>query len=399
MFLCQEPPAEYKGREHAFIKHQVLKSYLDRLLHIIGVAAPKLQCNEVVYVDCFAGPWIEGEQTIATTSIQVGIDQLVKAKRDLGKKAGATFRGLFIEKDPSKFARLQAHLASEQTRTGIILDAINGDFPNCVPEILAKCGRQSFCFFFLDPFGYKTISPKDYEALIKRPKSELLINLMVDNINRAKTWDNEANKSNLQALFGQDIAVTPASELTKLYLSNIVAHARPEGPRPYSALMPILKTNAARSYYELAYLTFNAKGLIEFKSIVEKTLPEQYQVQAGLKAKKKLAVTGQDSLFEPTPSDVKQLPFGATAEFLKHYILGALQNNSGRIVFNREQFARTLCDADTLPKQLQRCFQELIEQGLATNASSSSKRKTHFIDCEKSEVLALCQSTSETLSI
>jgi hypothetical protein len=48
-------PEHYKGREQAYIKHTLLKSYLERLFMIIGQSATR-----ICYVDCFAGPWQEG---------------------------------------------------------------------------------------------------------------------------------------------------------------------------------------------------------------------------------------------------------------------------------------------------------------------------------------------------
>jgi hypothetical protein len=51
-------PDSYDGREQAWIKHQLLESYLDKLLHIIGAASKRNQQVEICYVDCFAGPGV-----------------------------------------------------------------------------------------------------------------------------------------------------------------------------------------------------------------------------------------------------------------------------------------------------------------------------------------------------
>ena len=45
-------PENYKNREQAFIKHTLLRSYLERLFMIIGHRE-----RVISYVDCFAGPW------------------------------------------------------------------------------------------------------------------------------------------------------------------------------------------------------------------------------------------------------------------------------------------------------------------------------------------------------
>jgi len=50
-------PAAYEGREHAFIKHQLLRAYLEKLFLIIGMSSTRIGITEICYVDCFAGPW------------------------------------------------------------------------------------------------------------------------------------------------------------------------------------------------------------------------------------------------------------------------------------------------------------------------------------------------------
>jgi hypothetical protein len=44
----------YEGREHSLVKHALLKGYLEILLSILGVGCG---FRELVYVDCFAGPY------------------------------------------------------------------------------------------------------------------------------------------------------------------------------------------------------------------------------------------------------------------------------------------------------------------------------------------------------
>ncbi len=51
-------PEDYIGKEQAFIKHNLLKSYLERLFMIVGRYEEK-----ILYVDCFAGPWQEDQIT------------------------------------------------------------------------------------------------------------------------------------------------------------------------------------------------------------------------------------------------------------------------------------------------------------------------------------------------
>ncbi len=50
------PEVYLHGRELAFIKHQLLEGYLEKLFIIIGMSSTKLGITELCYVDCFAGP-------------------------------------------------------------------------------------------------------------------------------------------------------------------------------------------------------------------------------------------------------------------------------------------------------------------------------------------------------
>ena len=44
--------ASYTGREAAYVKNELLRTYLEPLFMIIGQQAPRIS-----YIDCFSGPW------------------------------------------------------------------------------------------------------------------------------------------------------------------------------------------------------------------------------------------------------------------------------------------------------------------------------------------------------
>jgi len=50
-------PTRYDGREQALIKHELLKSYLEKLFFIVGMGANRGNGKiELCYIDAFAGP-------------------------------------------------------------------------------------------------------------------------------------------------------------------------------------------------------------------------------------------------------------------------------------------------------------------------------------------------------
>src|SRR3990167_7241354 len=64
-------PPRYWGREQAWIKHQLLESYLEKLMLIVCMAAKRQGTIEICYVDCFSGPW--GTSELESTSIAVSL--------------------------------------------------------------------------------------------------------------------------------------------------------------------------------------------------------------------------------------------------------------------------------------------------------------------------------------
>lgn len=54
--MASTVPEVYEGREQALVKHALLKSYLEKLVLIIGMSAKQTRKAEICFVDCFAGP-------------------------------------------------------------------------------------------------------------------------------------------------------------------------------------------------------------------------------------------------------------------------------------------------------------------------------------------------------
>lgn len=136
----------YSGREQAYIKHTILKSYLQRLFMIVG----RSKADVINYVDCFAGPWLSGDVNLADTSIGISLKQLSECKASLLKNFNreVKFRALYIERNPESFRKLQNYLAIRPD-DGIETAALAGDYTVLTEEITKWCGRH-FTFFFVD---------------------------------------------------------------------------------------------------------------------------------------------------------------------------------------------------------------------------------------------------------
>jgi len=71
-------PPSYRGREQAWIKHQLLESYLEKLMLIVGMAAKRQGTIEICYVDCFSGPWGTSELESTSIAVSLSVDSFPK---------------------------------------------------------------------------------------------------------------------------------------------------------------------------------------------------------------------------------------------------------------------------------------------------------------------------------
>ena len=190
-------PTHYKGREHSFIKHRLLETYLEMLFMIIGQHE-----RRICYVDCFSGPWKESDENLSGTSIALSLNVMQKCHnslRELNKQVD--FRALFIEKGKRTYKKLDVFLTNS-TWDGIETASRRGEFHALRHEILEWCGNTDFAFFFIDPKGWKNaIEIPTLTPLLQRPKSEYLINFMYDFLLRTHTQRDF--RTDMQAIFGE----------------------------------------------------------------------------------------------------------------------------------------------------------------------------------------------------
>ena len=183
----------YHGREQAFIKHSLLKAYLETLFLIIGMGSEKLGVSELCYVDCFAGPWRDESEGLGTTSIAISLGILEQCRKELLRRGKSLrFRALYVEKSKTAYARLERHL-QDHSPEGIETKPLKGDFVDLRQQILDWCGTGSFAFFFIDPKGWTDVRVDVLKPLLQRPQSEFLINFMYDFVNRAASMPAETN--------------------------------------------------------------------------------------------------------------------------------------------------------------------------------------------------------------
>lgn len=263
-------PIAYRGREQAYIKHLLLEGYLERLLYIIGWNAGTLGHSEVVFVDCFSGPWQDESADLSSTSIAISLRLLSKIQKDL-KEAGrqVKFRALYVERDAAAFSRLQQFLTT-CSPANVTTSAINGDFVAKIPDVLSVLSGNSFAFFFIDPKGWLTVRPNILQDLLKRPNSEFLINFMYNFVNRAVSIPELQEQ--MTELFGECVNVDQLPEdpvarehyLFEKYRAAIVSRTHLTNHHALSAYVTVLDPLIDRTKYHLLYITRHPLGIIKF---------------------------------------------------------------------------------------------------------------------------------------
>jgi three-Cys-motif partner protein len=284
-------PDNYIGREQAYIKHRILKTYIERLFMIVG----RNKAPVINFVDCFSGPWQEGDEKLSDTSIGISLEHMNRCRGILKHKhkSDVTFRALFIEEDPDAFAKLDRFL-KEDHYPHIETACINSDFSEVTDEIIDWCGGH-FSFLFLDPKGWD-VGLSKIRPLLEMKNCELLINLMYDFLNRFVTAQGQAEK--MLDIFGAipEFENTDPEQrhqtLVNLYRNNLngVYNGR-------TAYVDIEDPGKDRVLYNLIYLTRHSLGINVFKTEAEKLNIVQRVTQLETKLRMQQAESGVTDLF------------------------------------------------------------------------------------------------------
>lgn len=382
---------DYDGREQALVKHKLLEGYLEKLVMIIGASAKSSgHLVEINYVDCFAGPWGAPEDSMETTSIAISLRTLARCKEKLGEMAVQTrIRALYIENNPASFARLSAYLATE-TPFGVESEARQGDFVQLRSVILRWCGTSAFTFFFIDPLGWSEIGISVLQPLLRRPRSEFLINFMYAFVNRAASMADQQDA--VVELLGATVdldglsPVERESVIVNTYRRSL-RRARPAvaGRRDArTAYVRVMEPLRERVKYHLVYLTSHPRGIIAFMDISEKVDIVQAQVRQRAQGGKRAALTlVQDMFADQTSVDVTLADPAKVDAYWLEYL------KSGPRTVGIPEFAQILEDTDWFARDLQSSLKDLVAAGKVVNRSAHRRRGTRPLHYEDNEVLSL----------
>jgi three-Cys-motif partner protein len=371
-------PEIYEGREQALVKHALLKSYLQKLVLIIGMSARQARKAEICFVDCFAGPWGSHDEQLEGTSIALSLKTLEDCKLKLASlNVDVRMRALYIEKDPAAFARLSGFL-QRQSGSAVENDCRHGDFVDLRDDIMKWCGRDAFVFFFVDPKGWKDVVIDTMRPLLARPRSEFLINFAYNFINRTvamKEWQSE-----MLHLLGRPVELAglapPQREeaLVNAYRQSLreCVPVSGRGFRARTAYVSILDPLHQRTKYHLIYLTTHPTGIVEFMDISQKVDIVQTRVRQAKQLDVREQMTRVVDLFsnEPAPDvgDGRSDPAEVDA-FWRQYLAG------GERRIAASEFADILETTNWLPGELQASLVRLVKSGIVKNLDADASRR------------------------
>ena len=278
----------YHDREQSLVKHRVLQRYLQAFSPIIGS-----RYDEIVYVDCMAGPWESRDPALSDTSFATALAVLRSCKREGRCKA---VRALLIENDPEKYKRLEEYASSIND---IEVTTKCWDYNDHIADIVrfAKRNRNSFPFFFIDPTGWSEARIDRIAPLLRIEPGEVLINFMSSWIIR---FFDDATKP-FDKLLSTDVTYLRSlsgDELEDQLINSYAMQVRKVGNYGFSCAIPILMSDRDSIHYHLVYGTRGFKGLEEFKKTEAVAIPFMHDVRALAQRRRDEQRDGQAFLFD-----------------------------------------------------------------------------------------------------
>jgi three-Cys-motif partner protein len=300
------PPIErYVGREQAYIKHFLLASYLEPLVHKIGSSY-----GQIVYVDGFSGPWESEGSDYADTSFGIAL-QALRTARSTWLKHGrdVKMKAVLIEKSKKSHDAL---LTLQPRYPDVDIKPFRADFRTIIDQILGEIPRDAFAFVLIDPKGWR-IPISTIEPLLRRPNTEVVFNFMFEFINRAASMSSTDIVGGLDELLPAQGWRAALEEVDlryperdrpamrrKILIDTFRRVLADQGGYGFVAETPVMRPLKNSMLYALVYATRSAKGIEVFRDCQIKTLREQETVRGVVKAAKEIEVSKQGSFFDTT---------------------------------------------------------------------------------------------------
>jgi len=250
------------------IKHRILEKYLPPWALILGFGGAPLG-----YVDCFAGPGryrdrdgneVDGSPVIAVRA----------AEKFCAAKPHHNISIVLMEQDAGQLALLNRHLADLQPyHARLRVTVYPEDSAHVVPRLLNEFPRTTPAFFLIDPFGNPLPLPV-INAILQRPKTEVLINLMQYSINMH--LNNPQERARLDELFGhsawrtQPFMALSGTEREQGFLDYFCSQLAAKYVFPFKIMMDKVedRVRGNRTKYYLLHASNNKRAVLLMKEVM-----------------------------------------------------------------------------------------------------------------------------------
>lgn len=381
----------YEGREQASVKHFLLESYLERLIMITGRA----HFDRIAFVDAFAGPWKSAREDLSDTSFARAVDVMENCQREIARKfnRSVSFRGLFVERDPERYARLRKFTDS-RTNDGVQLEAAHQDFAESVSSVVNWIRRDEICFVLVDPTGWKDIiAPSTLAPLLRRTNVEMLINVMWNFISLAT--GHASQEQNLRKIFGDEYETllrAGSSDRGRAWMLAYLQRLRAtcgndnKVSRLRTAWFPVEFASKDRVFYYLAYVTHHVKGMIVFLEESARASKYQQHVKFVVRQKRRESQTGMVDFFGDTfNADNKPTASIVDGDKIRSLWLELLPVVGAEVRVTEDHIADMAEKCGCIISDLQEALRQLITAGVLLNVDARRPRQTNVVNFKQGE--------------
>jgi three-Cys-motif partner protein len=345
----------YYDREQSQVKHRILERYLQAFSPIVGS-----KYDEIVYVDCLAGPWNSRDEGLTDTSFHKALTVLRECH---GSGRCKRVRVLLIENDPQSYSLLEAYGSAIKD---IEVVTKCWDFNEHVQDVVefAKQSKKCFPFFFIDPTGWSEVRIDRIRPILQVNPGEVLINFMSFWIKR---FLDDPTKP-FEELLGKDVKrlrTLQGEELEDELINTYASRVKEEGNYTYTCAIPILMPDRDAIHYNLIYGTRNFKGLEVFKSTEAVAIPFMHECRAAAQRRHDEESSGQYHLLsaEETYREKRFLSFNQRRKVnARAAVVDTL--NSMRLTSYKDLYEESMQYATVNQQDLRQWLEEWQAKGL-----------------------------------
>ncbi len=287
----------YEGKEQTLVKHSVLRTYIERFAHIVG-----MRWDTITYVDCFSGPWNAHSDQLDDSSFSIALKELCKAKTNLATIRTVSLRCFFLEQDSTAYTKLKQFADDSSDAEIMTRNAKLEDSVDDIIKFVSAGGPSSFPFILLDPFGWRVIPMDLIKPLLCFQPGEVLITFMTGHISRFVEAEADGIRKSFDRLFGHSDYLGQIADLEGLdredkIVSCYAETIRSNGRFEHVCTAIVLYPQKDRTCFHLIYATRHLKGVVEFKKAEKKAMEVMEKSRAEAQQRERKNTTGQFELF------------------------------------------------------------------------------------------------------